>query len=300
MREFLIRSSGFILLFALFFFILNAIFLGLIAYTDWDFKKRMESLNFEKPDFDLLVFGNSLALDGIDTEFLTKNGIRSYNLSIGGSSVRTSYIQLCEYLAKYEKKPKYVLYGSGSYLGDLKEEEIHPIVEFTMDNYKFRINDIPIIKFKWLGLELLKKVISSEHRSAELSYGQLKFKKKTPDSTILKDLLLNKDYYQDSEYLSEIAELCSQNGIEFIVIEMPGFKNTRNSNDTGPFILDFKNGHSAWMFNLNSRDFCKIFDSKEDWIANSHLNEYGARKFTNELVIIIDELNAFQVKKKGI
>ncbi|MEH6513699.1 MAG: hypothetical protein V7734_11435 [Maribacter arcticus] len=35
-----------------------------------------------------------LAMDGVDTEYLGEQGIHGYNLAIGGSSLKTNYIQL--------------------------------------------------------------------------------------------------------------------------------------------------------------------------------------------------------------
>ena len=231
------------------------------------------------------MLGHSLAANGIDTEYLTLNGIESYNLSVGGSFPKTNLIQLEEYLIKCQDKTKvlYVL-GLASYLGSFDKETIHPIIEFTMDDYKYGIQDIPVIKFQWLGVQFLKKTVSKIHRDVRLSHGQLKSQKVTPDVSQYGDMELNISAYSKSYYVGQIAEICSQNGIELIIIEMPGFKRTQNSSDIGPYLLNFKNGQSAYLFNFNSKVFCEIFNSNEDWTSNSHLNEFGAKKFTEELV----------------
>ena len=40
-------------------------------------------------------------------------------------------------------------------------------------------------------------------------------------------------------------------------------------------------GDSIKIYNLNNRVLCKeLFDDKNDWLGNSHLNKYGARKLT--------------------
>jgi len=59
------------LFFSTFFILVNFIFLGILALTDWDFKKRLESIKLDNPDFELLVLGDSFAEYGIDTELLT-------------------------------------------------------------------------------------------------------------------------------------------------------------------------------------------------------------------------------------
>ena len=62
----------------------------------WDFVKRRESLNFNNPDYELLVLGSSLAEYGIDTELLTSQGKKSFNLCLVGSSIKTGYVQINE------------------------------------------------------------------------------------------------------------------------------------------------------------------------------------------------------------
>ena len=258
--------------------------MAVIAKTDWDFKRRLETLHFTNPKFELIVLGHSLAANGIDTEYLTLNDIESYNLSVGGSFPKTNLIQLNEYLLKCHENPKYVILGLASYLGSFDRETIHPIIEFTMDDYKFGVHDIPVIKFQWLGVQFLKKIVSKIHRDVRLSLGQLKSQKVTPDISQYSDMELNISAYTESYYVGQIAEICSLNGIELIIIEMPGFKRTQNSSDIGPYLLNFKNGQSANLYNFNSKAFCEIFNANEDWTSNSHLNEFGAKKFTKELV----------------
>src|SRR5687768_3791462 len=111
MRKFLIKIGYF----AIIFIIINFIFLALISLTDWNFKKRIEALRMEKPKFDLIVLGNSLAMDGIDTKLLTEKGLNSYNMAIGGANAETNYIMLEEYLDKCETKPQYVIFGVATY-----------------------------------------------------------------------------------------------------------------------------------------------------------------------------------------
>jgi hypothetical protein len=70
---------------------------------------------------------------------------------------------------------------------------------------------------------------------------------------------------------------------------VPGFKETQNLSEFGPFSIDFTNGCHANLYNYNSRDFCLIFDKDRDWIGNSHLNEFGAAKFAQELLKILKD-----------
>jgi hypothetical protein len=206
MRKFAKKSLIFILYFILFFVLINILYLGIIALTDWDFRKRIEALTFKDPDFELLVLGNSLPEYGIDTELLTSHGIKAYNLAIIGNSDETSYIQLQEYLANYPTKPRYVLYGIASYSDPFYNKGIQPVVEFTMKGHKYRWNDIPVSKFRWFGVEILKKIISRNHRHTTISYGQIKTPKIVPDNTTYQDQHLDTHRIESSYWIGEVAK----------------------------------------------------------------------------------------------
>lgn len=284
MKKLIIKLSYFTLFFAFFFVLINVLYVWIISSTDWDVIKRIESLKLKDPDYDLLVLGASGAMDAVDTEMLTKNKIKSYNLAMDGNTIRTCYIQLSEYLTKYAKKPAYVVLGVHSVNESFCNAGIQPIVDVTMKDHQFRLKDVPILRFKWLGFEFLKKLVSQKHRKAELCYGQLKFQKVITDNTNYNNIYLNVSKFESSDWMGEIAKLCDQNGIEFIILELPGYREIQNLSEIGPYKLSFKNGYSGVLFNFSFKDFCKIFDKDKDWIGNSHLNEGGARKFTNELV----------------
>ena len=283
MKKFIRRSLFYILIFIAF----NLVFLITVVSTDWNFRKRIEAITFNNPDFDLLVLGNSLAMDAIDCSLMSSVGIKSYNLAIAGASVRTNYIQLSEYLQYYSEKPSCVLLALGSFGDDFADEVIHPIVEVTMKDHRFRISDLPISKFEWLGVQFLKKVVSSKHRQARIVNGQLKFQKVVPDNTEFNELYFDTQLFKSSIWIEKIAGLCDQNGINLIVIELPGYRHVQNMSEVGPYTISFNNEVLYNLYNFNSREFCRMFDSGNDWIGNSHLNEYGAIKFTGELIKII-------------
>jgi hypothetical protein len=249
---------------------------------DWNFSKRLDALNLKKPIYENIVLGNSLAMDGINSTLLSSDSNSTYNLSIGGASLKTNYIQLQDYLEIANKKPKRVLLGIASYRNLFFKEEIHPIVQFTNSNYKYNLTDIPMIKFKWIFKELIKKIISIEHRDARVVQGQLRISKKTPDKTqqnsIIKGIPFEK--YKKSKSLMDIVTLCNQNNIELILIEMPGFRNTRNNEDVGPYVINYNQTTAVKLYNFNGSDIDLILDPQIDWLGNSHLNDIGARKFT--------------------
>jgi len=203
-----------------------------------------------------------------------------------GNPLKTSYVQLNEYLVRYSKKPKYVILGLNSFL-DEQTEYIHPVVDLTMKSHKFVLNDIPIISLRWFGVEFLKKILSSGHRKTKMSFGQVKSPRVNSDKTDYDILNLDLKEFELSYWIGEIAKLCTQNGIELIIIEMPGVKEKQNLTEIGPRTINFVNGYSALLYNLNNQEFCSFINENKDWVGLSHLNETGALKFTIELLKIL-------------
>lgn len=274
----------FVLFFILFTVIINTVFLFIIAFTDWDFIKRRESLNFDEPGYKVLVLGTSLAEYGIDTELLTANNLKSYNLSFVGSSIKTNYIQLEEYLSRYQVKPDYVLLGVNSFLERFDNDGIQPVVEFTMKGHRFGIKDLPISKFNWAGMELIKKFFMSKYRQTYVSFGQKKCTYYVPDMSDYNEILLDLEKYKSAYWIGKISQLCSRSGIRLILIEMPGINETQNTSPLGPYEIEYDRGGIATLFNFNNREFCDFINDDSDWAGLSHFNMYGARKFTSELL----------------
>ena len=288
MKKFTKKLLSFLLFFLMVFTVLNMLYLLVLAITDWDFRKRIEALRFENPGFELLVLGNSRAEYGVDTELLTSSGIKSYNLSLIGNSERTCYIQLNEYLSKHTVKPGYVFVVLNSTLDEIDRSGIQPIVEFTMAGHKYGINDIPVSKFRWFSVEVLKKMVSKRFRITEITYGQVKSLGRIPDNSDYKENYLDIKKYESSYWIGEIARLCIINGIEIKIVEIPAVKESQNLSDSGPYKLDFKNGYSTQLYNFNSRDFCSIIDPENDWGGLSHLNKSGSAKFTKVLLRLLN------------
>lgn len=284
MKRFLLKSGAFLVFFLVFSTLVNTLFLVLILKTDLDFAKRLESIKFKDPDFDIIILGASTALDGFDAELLTSNGFKAFNLALGGASIRTNLLQLEDYLQICSEKPDFVIIGLNSHLVKTFDDDgINPIVEVTAKGYKFGIGDIPILKFQWLGTEFLKKIVSKDIRQAKLISGQLRTKRTRPDNTGFQQQHLDINMYESSYWLGELTKLCHDHSIRLMIIEMPGFLETRNTSSIGPFNIHFSNEYNTDLYNFNSVEFCEIFDPYKDWLGNSHLNLFGAEKFTRAL-----------------
>lgn len=279
MKKFLYQ----VLVFLFCFILMNVAYLLLVRNFDWNFAKHIEALQLSPRNYECLVLGNSLAMDGIDTKYLSDQGMSSYNLSMGGASLNTSKLQLEQYLSKVSKIPKYVLLGLGSCIGENYEKtSIHPLLR--TQEAGITIYQLPIIKYRWMAKELGKKLVSRDHRTAKLVNGQLRIARTIADTSQLRaDRLsvLNRNFYQELSTLNEIARICEEKNIELVVIEMPGFRNTQNDIPIGPYKLGITSKYQ--FYNFNNRIFCELFDSEADWLGGSHLNEKGARKFTEKM-----------------
>ncbi|MEX0778796.1 MAG: hypothetical protein WD491_00675 [Balneolales bacterium] len=286
MKTFVIK----VFVFTFIILVLNVFYLLLVGTLDWNFSKRIEAITFENPSYEYIVLGNSLAMDGIDTELLSSGENEAYNLSMGGTSLRANHIQLQEYLEIASAKPKIVILGLGSYLNDFQSETLNTIIGFTMDDYTYSLDDLPMIKFRWLRTELLKKVISSDHRNAKIIQGQLRIGRVVADHTeyVYPHPKFALSDYQASSNLKKIAALCREKGIKLIVVEMPGFKNTQNNSSVGPYKLLVEGNFYVDLYNLNNYEFNSYIDPETDWLGDSHFNMVGAKKFTRKLKAVLE------------
>ena len=234
-----------------------------------------------------LIIGNSLALDGFDAQYLTQKGITAYNLAIGGATLKENLIQLRNFI-KNNKKPRIVILGLSSCHNkeiEFDSERMNPIIEYTYGMCKwYSIKNLPMIKFKWLAEEIMKKILSKDYRKAKVELGQLKLKRVRKDRTNVNKYMkikFEKRKYVNSKYLREICMLCRNNEIKIIIFEMPGTKETQNEIPVGPHFIKYKNGMEVTLNNLNNYSLCeKLISAEEDWLGNCHLNERGARKLT--------------------
>jgi hypothetical protein len=279
MKNFILK----IILFLALLLIVNFIYLFTVQRLDWNFAKSIEAANFRNQSFRCIILGNSLAMDGIDAELLTDKGITAYNMALGGASLKVNLIQLQEYI-NVNQKTEFVILGLSSCIDtDLDSETVNPILDYCYGKSNYSIRDLPMWKYKWMGKELIKKLISKDHKNAYLKYGQLKFARIVPDNSNYRDTILpvfNYDKYERSVYLNRIDSLCTQHHIKLVVIEMPGIKKTQNDMSFDLITIQYADGGKLKFINLNNRQFCKLFDDQKDWLGNCHLNINGAQKLT--------------------
>ena len=282
MSKFL-RKCGF---FMVLLIVLNLIYLFFLLLFSPGFKKVYEISEFKNQNFEVLVLGNSMALDGIDASYLSENGISAYNLSVAGDHSSTSLMILEEYL-KNNQKPKMVLIGLSSSIGNSYLNKMpfkNPEVEFFYNpNLLANITNPPLLNFQWLVVDFMKILFSKDHRNAKMVFGQWQTKKAIADNSVYKEKGVPVLNYKDP-YLYKMVYLCKRKGIQVLLMELPGSNDKRNSL---PLVYNatLLDGKKVPIYNLNNYEVSsKILDSSKDWLASDHLNQYGARKITDYML----------------
>ncbi len=278
MKQFIKKCTFFLGLVLL----LNILYIIILLSFSPGFKKVNEISKLKNSKLDLIVLGNSMALDGIDAEYLTKNNIKTFNLSVAGNHISTSLMILENYL-KHNQKPKTVMLCLSSSIGNSYLNKIpfsNPEVDFFYKpSIKKNIINPPLFNFQWLAIDLIKIIISKDHRNAKLILGQWQTNKVIPDNSVYNKKVTKQVDYKNP-YLLKIVNLCQKENIKIVLIELPGANKNR---DELPFIntITLLNGSKHMLYNLNNFQISsKIIDSNSDWLAPDHLNKNGAKKIT--------------------
>ncbi len=277
-----------IFLFVIIIVAFNVLYLKYLKIYDFGFSKTLFVSNMKNENFDCVILGHSVPLDGIDAGYLTKKGVSSYNFALGGANIEGSYIQLSKFIKSNKTKCVMLGLSPGRNYQTFVPPPLHPVIEYSyglMDRYSLR--SIPIIKFQWRAIEPIKKIFSKDHRDATVVLGQLRTKKTIVDqSHYAKEPKRNItiDDFRGAKYLFKLDSLCDANKIDLLLLSMPGYKSTQNEMPLGLQILNYDDGNELNFINLNNKYFCSnTFDYDKDWLGNSHLNEYGAEKLTKHL-----------------
>lgn len=279
MKRFLVK----IIIITLSFIGINIGFFYFIKFSNPEFQKAAEISKFKGQDYSCIIIGNSLALDGFDTKLLTEKGISSYNFAVGGGTLLTSMLQLERYL-QFNKPPKFVFLGLRTrFLNrDLDSKVINPVIGYFYEERRLTLDALPVVQFKWLATAAMKTLVSSEHRNAEMVFGQYRTTRAVPDDTKLKVQEDPLDYLaiSSSTDLKRLAELGQKYNFDIVIFEMPLFRNLRNNRPE--FDRVEINGFAPIpVINVNRNEVVdSLFEPKKDWLGNSHLNVKGGQKFT--------------------
>ncbi len=275
------------------FVVVNIIFISVVKSVDWNFSKAREIAQFNDEKFKVLVFGNSTALDGVNTEMLSSYFGESYNFALGGATLEANYVQLRDYLKSNSKPDRVLFFLSSCHVNYKKLGTINPMIEDKEAPKNVSLKELPLYKFRWLFIENIKKLISSQHRAATLRKGQLQMNKSIADQTVYKGLNidcleLNNYLGVEFNYFWQMYELCLDKSIDFEIFEMPCWKGSRNEcNDI--FIKNDK-VDSLIVYNLNNRHLAdSLLNPTSDWLSENHLNYSGSVKITNKIISILSK-----------
>ena len=273
--------------------IFNCCYLWYLKNYDFELSKALFVSNMQDQEFDCIFLGNSVALDGIDAELFTKEGINAFNFALGGASIEASYIQLSKFLKTNKTETVMLGLSPGVDYKKFNPPPLHPAIEYSYDLMdKCSVRSIPVIKFQWLAVEPFKKIFSKDHRDARVVMGQLRTKKTVPDYTQYSDEVRNNIDISDFEkatYLFKIDSLCDANQVDFLVLGMPGYKNTQNEIPIGLHVLEYDGSNKFNYLNINNKQQCAQMFDPTDWLGNSHLNQFGAKKLSEYLITFYTE-----------
>lgn len=263
--------------------ILNLLYFFVLLNFSLGFNKVYTVSKFENKNYDVIVLGNSMALDGVDASYLSAKGIKTYNLAIAGNHVSSSLMMFEEYLKK-NKAPKTVLIGLSSAVGQSYLNKVpynNPGVDyFYKPSFWNNIKNPPLLNFQWLAVDMIKIVISKDHRNAKMVDGQWRTQKVIPDNSVLNPSKHKNNIDYSNPFLNKLIILCKEKKINIVLVEMTGSRASRNNL---PFIFyaQLADKSKTKIYNLNNAEIGNsIVNSKTDWLSADHLNVYGAKKQT--------------------
>jgi hypothetical protein len=274
------------------FVVVNIVFIWVISKVDWNFSKAREAAQFKNEAFKVLVFGNSTALDGVNTEMLTSEVGESYNFAIGGATLEANFIQLENYLQSNGRPTQVLLFLSSCHLNYKKLGTVNPVLE-NEERIVLKLENIPLYKFRWLFIENMKKIISNQHRSITIVRGQLRITRCVPDPSTYaqsdRACLTSDDYLGlEFNYLWKMQALCKEQGIKFQVFEMPCWK--RSQNECSDTLIENEKVDSLIVYNLNRKSLSdSLLNPNSDWLSENHLNLSGSVKITKAIVRILSK-----------
>jgi len=290
MQKFIIN----IFLFLLLFFISNVFYLRILRLSD-QFAKTEEFSKFRNEKFEILIGGFSLAMNGLDPEICNSKGFEAYNFALGGANIVSTKLMLNQYLL-HNEPPKYFIYGTSEHyyhlikVNEASVQGYHPVVDHFFTTPDFSIINLPIIKFKWLFKEILKKTISKKYRFEVINGHVRSTLKRYDNSTVNNSNVLSPEKYFSNQNIRDLAILCKQNNIIFIIAEMPTWQANKHKNKTE---ISYSQEIEAHFFDYNCIDspISFVLSNKNDWTSDNHLNVNGAEKLTNFLLDDIKSIN---------
>jgi hypothetical protein len=288
----MIRTIKYILVILAIQAVANYLYLVAIKSLDWDFIKVIEISNQKKSHYDILALGNSLTLDGFNSEVVEKRGYSTYNYGLNGCSYKTQYNVLKEFI-RNGNTTHLIILGLSTGRDDLENKESIENIQRMYDyiySTSINLSDLPLYKFRGSFTQMLRRLVSSSHRETSLYQGHLRvLRNKLDSSQYIPEpsnfdiqTLYNKQHFK---YLWMIIELSAENSIPLYLVEYPCSNDDKNSYPIKFNIYHQSSGLKSEILNVNNYVLSdSLFNGQKAWLGNDHLNIHGSIILTNYLM----------------
>lgn len=226
---------------------------------------------------DVLVLGDSEAYSGISPIQIWKNtGYTSYVCSSAGQTLDYTTVLLSRALEN--QQPKYVFLETDTIYTNVTTDKafLTSLGEsFSVFRYHDRWKSLSISDF-FKGVKFTWK---DDYKGYIYSNSIVSVK---PDNYMRETDAVKEVSDQNMQYISDIKELCDDNGAELILLSTPSVKNWNYEKHNG--IRQIADELECEYIDLNLKnDELKIDWAKDTRDAGDHLNYSGAVKVTNYL-----------------
>ncbi len=289
-----------ILFFILFFIVDKLFYFKLNKLPNQENDKRLELLINGEINKEIIILGSSRAQNNIFAYLIEKKtNMSCFNLGYQGSNLDFQLFVL-KTLLKYNAKPKHLLLV----LDDEKELYNDKSLNFRFDRL------FPLVKYNYYYQELIERkqisLFANFFYSARLNKNSFKFlrsfdhiDKLLPCGSASLDtispnpnfnFIKNKNYDEKQELpekliqFQEIQQICKNKGIKLTYIFPPNFKYLNKQFENRIDKLKFSTTNK-YVYNKNDKRYLE----KPYFYNESHLNDRGAKVFTNEIAEFLNK-----------
>jgi len=284
-------------------------------YADGEFPVWNDLYN-GKVNADIIIFGASNALRGLDTEVIEKRtGASTYSLAVNGLNFRIQYLRFRLLLTR-NKKPKLIINAVSAATLEKTPELYNPdqflpfllynkSLENVLDEYRdFKKTDynVPLIRYfgkKEAFINILKMLIDpSSNRTRRIKGYMPNDQEWTSDLEKAKAVSSTREFVLDTSLVAlfnKYVTECKDQNIGLVFVNMPeyieGQSYVANREEMLAPIFRSSIDNQISFFNyLKDSISC----DKKYFFNTGHLNMYGAKVFTNRL---IDDIISAEIKE---
>ncbi len=300
----------FMLIMAVSLFLCNRIFM----YKDGS--EKFKDFYTEKQQFDILFFGSSRVLEGIQPMELWEDyGIRSYNMAQHGESLGRNYWQLKNALNTHVPRlvvmdisAFYGLYGidpsDPNHVGGLHKQLDHIPLSFTKLQTIWELCPsgtraefvFPFIQYhsRWneLGIyDLTYKMYRDSRKGADVNYDVMELERPVWDDSVMAET-----FPFENTKITEIIDVCKKHGTSVLFINVPNAFSEERMSMLSWLSDYFEKNNIPYVNYQKDEDF---LDYRLDFGDESHLNTAGSLKLTKAIgQYFVDNYGVSETKPK--